>query len=39
MTPRFLASGFGGMVHTLMLMSEISCELENRVFKLYPGYT
>ena len=28
-TPRFRASGFGGIVHPLMLMSEITSELEN----------
>ena len=30
MTPRFLASGFDGMVHPLMLMTGISYELKNR---------
>ena len=29
MTPRFRASGFGGIVHSLMLMSGITYELEN----------
>ena len=29
MTPRFRASGFGGIVHPLMLMSGITSELEN----------
>ena len=29
MTPRFRASGFGGIAHSLMLMSGITYELEN----------
>ena len=29
MTPRFCASGSGGIVHPLMLMSGITSELEN----------